>query len=504
MPKTTIPAFDVTPTALEVAADRLTEALGADAVLREPDQVREFHDPYEGPGATEFQPSFVVQPASVEEVQTVLRIATELSVPVWTSSVGRNYGYGGSAPVVNGSIVLNLRRMNKVLEIDEAGGYALIEPGVTFFDLYDAIKASGARLWISVPDLGWGSVTGNALEHGMGSTGYGDHASAVHGLEVVLPTGDLLRTGFGASSSTTGGVWNRHRRGFGPSLDSLFFQSNFGVVTKLGIWLMPEPETFLSGWIIVQEESDLAPVVDALRPLVLDGTIQGQPLIMSALGAEGDGLSVLPLPARYIVRYSFYDHDALVEGRSRIVRDRLAHLPQLFFEERRYRGDVHKEDVHPLDLLPAGIPNLQMLDDLKSAFGPGYAHIDFSAVIPFDGPTAVEHEQLVRRVLAEDGLTAAFAWILGSRTLTGIAMISFDVNDVEGAARARAAAVRLSHLAAERGWNEYRAHPSLIPEVVKNFDFGDHSLYRTYGLIKDALDPAGILSPGNHGIWPSR
>ncbi|XPP27107.1 MAG: FAD-binding oxidoreductase [Leucobacter sp.] len=508
---TTTPHYDLSPENLGRAIARLTVALGVDAVLAAPDQVAEFHDPYEGEGATEFQPSFVVQPASVEEVQSVLRIATELRIPVWTSSMGRNFGYGGSAPVVSGSIVLSLRRMNRVLEISEDGAYAVIEPGVRFFDLYEAIKASGAKLWMSVPDLGWGSVIGNALEHGFGSTVYGDHASAIHGMEVVLANGEVIRTGFGAASGSSDGLWHRHRRGFGPSLDSVFFQSNFGVVTKVGIWLMPQPETFISGWLAVPDEQALPVVVDALRPLVLDGTIQGLPLMMSALGTPGvqpggsdadASYSTLPLPARYLIRYSFYDRTPIAEARSAIVREALANVP-VHIDERRYAGDAGQDQIDDIDWLPAGIPNMKMIEDLKAVFGENYAHIDFSAVIPFDGASAAAHEQLIREVLAKVGLTGAFAWITNSRTLVGILMIGYDVRDRAQAETARQAARTLAARAAERGWYEYRAHPSLIPDVVKHFDFGDHSLYRTYGRIKDALDPAGILSPGNHGIWPS-
>lgn len=506
----TAATYDLSPQNLERAATRLVTALGPDAVLTEADQVLEFHDPYEGEGATEFQPSFVVQPSSVDEVQAVLAIAQELRIPVWTSSMGRNFGYGGSAPIVSGSIVLSLRRMNRVLEISEDGAYAVIEPGVRFFDLYEAIQSSGKKLWISVPDLGWGSVIGNALEHGFGSTVYGDHASAIHGMEVVLANGEVIRTGFGAASGSSDGLWHRHRRGFGPSLDSIFFQSNFGVVTKVGIWLMPQPETFVSGWLAVQHEADLPAVIDALQPLVLDGTIQGLPLMMSALGTPGvqpgsaadASLSTLPLPARYLIRYSFYDRTPIAEARSAIVREALAHLP-VHIDERRYAGDAGQEQIDDIDWLPAGIPNMKMIEDLKAVFGEHYAHIDFSAVIPFNGASAAAHEQLIREVLAEVGLTGAFAWITNSRTLVGILMIAYDVRDRAQAETARQAARTLAARAAERGWYEYRAHPTLIPEVVKHFDFGDHSLYRTYGKIKDALDPAGILSPGNHGIWPS-
>ena len=88
--------------------------------------------------------------------------------------------------------------MNRVLEIDGDAAYAVVEPGVRFFDLYEAVKASGHKLWISVPDLGWGSVIGNTTEYGVGYTPYGEHAATACGMEVVLPNGELLRTGMGA------------------------------------------------------------------------------------------------------------------------------------------------------------------------------------------------------------------------------------------------------------------------------------------------------------------
>ncbi|MEA2177465.1 MAG: 4-cresol dehydrogenase (hydroxylating) flavoprotein subunit, partial [Solirubrobacteraceae bacterium] len=132
------------------------EALGADAVLTSPGELAEFGDPYAPAGSDEQEAAAVVQPASVEEVQAVVHIAREHGVSLWTTSQGRNNGYGGSAPRVRGSVVVNLRRMNRVLEVDEEHAYAVVEPGVSFFDLYEAVR--GRKLWISTPDLGWGSV----------------------------------------------------------------------------------------------------------------------------------------------------------------------------------------------------------------------------------------------------------------------------------------------------------------------------------------------------------
>ena len=136
----------------------------------------------------------------MEQVQKIVRIANHYSIPLYTISTGRNLAYGGSAPVHSGSVVLDLKRMNKILEVNEEQAYALVEPGVSYFDLYRYIRDRKLKLWIDCPDPGWGSVIGNALDHGAGRTPlpYRDHFGAHCGMEVVLANGEVVRTGMGA------------------------------------------------------------------------------------------------------------------------------------------------------------------------------------------------------------------------------------------------------------------------------------------------------------------
>src|SRR6476660_8450100 len=101
-----------------------------------------------------FTASAVLMPTTVEEIQAILAIANEQRVPLWTHGQGRNNGYGGPAPRVSGSVIVSLRNMNQVLEINEELGYAVVEPGVRWFDLYEAIQAGGHKLSVSIPDLG--------------------------------------------------------------------------------------------------------------------------------------------------------------------------------------------------------------------------------------------------------------------------------------------------------------------------------------------------------------
>jgi len=160
----------VSESAVAGAVEAFVEALGAEAVLTSEDDLREYRDPYDFKGSDEYTASAVVMPRSVEDVQAVVRIANEFGVPLWTFGQGRNNAYGGAAPRVKRSILVSLREMNRVLEVNEELAYALVEPGVRFFDLHDHLLAGGYKLWPSIPDIGWGSVVGNTLEYGRGYT----------------------------------------------------------------------------------------------------------------------------------------------------------------------------------------------------------------------------------------------------------------------------------------------------------------------------------------------
>lgn len=134
------------------------------------------HDMFHVLDKDHFIASAVVSPRGVQDVQAVVRLCNEFEVPLWPFSVGRNVGYGGAAPRVPGSVGLDLgKNMNKILKVDVEGAYALVEPGVTFFDLHNYLVENNLRdkLWVDVPDLGGGSILGNTVERGVGYTPYG-------------------------------------------------------------------------------------------------------------------------------------------------------------------------------------------------------------------------------------------------------------------------------------------------------------------------------------------
>ena len=238
---------------LDSALTAFAEAIGAKKVASDTESLEDFQDPFQVPGEATNLPSAVVSPTSVEDVQAIVRIANQFRIPLWPISRGKNNGYGGAAPQVRGSVMLSFRNMNKVLEINEELGYAIVEPGVSWFDLHDAIEAGGHDLVASIVDIGWGGVVSNTLEHGLTYMPYSLDQASHCGFEVVLPDGDLMRTGSGAMDDNP--TWPLYKRGLGPTSTELFMQSNFGIVTKMGYWLMPKPEVYMPLWLRLWDDS---------------------------------------------------------------------------------------------------------------------------------------------------------------------------------------------------------------------------------------------------------
>jgi FAD/FMN-containing dehydrogenase len=225
--------------------------------------------------------SAAVAPVRVEEVQEVVRIANRYRIPLYPISTGRNLGYGGSAPNYSGSVVVDLKRMNRVLDVNERNASALVEPGVSYFDLYQYIQERKLKVWLDVPDPGWGSPIGNSLDRGGGYTmsAFRMHFDAHCGMEVVLPNGEVMRTGMGALPGAKS--WQEFKWSFGPWVDGLFSQSNFGIVTKMGFWLMPEPEAYMACDVSVPRHRDLIPLIDTLNYLENSTITNGMPDLTS-------------------------------------------------------------------------------------------------------------------------------------------------------------------------------------------------------------------------------
>ncbi len=219
------------------------------------------------------KPQAVLKPENREEIIKIVQIANKFRLKLYPISRGKNWGYGSACAVQEGQIIVDLSRMNRIIEVNEQLAYAVIEPGVTQIQLYQYLKEKKLSLWLDCTGSGpEASIVGNTLERGFGHTPYGDHYMHSCGMEIILGDGRELQTGFGhyRNSKST----HVFKYGIGPSMEGLFTQSNYGIVTKLGIWLMPEPECCNMFYCAIPKEEDLSSVIETLRPLKLNGQIK--------------------------------------------------------------------------------------------------------------------------------------------------------------------------------------------------------------------------------------
>ncbi len=179
-------------------------------------------------------PWAVARPASTEEVAQILLLANRERFPVVPRGAGTGMS-GGSIPV-RGGVVLSLERMNRILEIDEADLVAVAEPGVVTGDLQRAVEERGLFYPPDPASHRFCTLGGNVAEcaGGLRAVKYGVTKDYVLGLDVVLPTGEIIRTGARTLKSVAG-----------YDLTKLLVGSEgtLGIATKIIVKLLPLPET---------------------------------------------------------------------------------------------------------------------------------------------------------------------------------------------------------------------------------------------------------------------
>src|SRR5256885_7441550 len=209
-------------------ADVLDRFAAVTETIREPEQLRT----YECDGLTgrRVVPSLVALPGTVEEVQAVVRLCNELSIPFVARGAGTGLS-GGALPVAEGIVIL-LARLTRILEVDVERGYVVVEPGVANLDVTRAVAAEGFYYAPDPSSQQVCTIGGNVAENSGGAhcLKYGFTSNHVLAAEVVLPDGELVELS----------VWDE-----GPDLLGLFVGSEgtLGIATKLTLRVLRAPAT---------------------------------------------------------------------------------------------------------------------------------------------------------------------------------------------------------------------------------------------------------------------
>jgi len=460
----------------------------------------------------------VLFPASTTDVQAIVRAANRNKVPLWPISTGQNIGLGSRAPVAPGQVVVDLgRRMNRIIEVNDELGYAVVEPGVSFQALQDELVRRGDRLMVSAtsgPPLG--GVLGNALDKGGGYGPYFDHFGMLCGMEIVLGSGDTIRTGDGSLASDELLNWHVSKYSFGPVLDGLFAQSNYGIVTRAGVWLMPRPPAAQSFHFVFPDDDDFGAIIDLCRPLKMsnfvptlfrvcnDNYVIGSEETNPEYASGGGKRAVSPEARRalqkkyglgaWIVSGAFYGPSA------QAIAPQIERVKAHFGASGKARYIAHDEAEKIVPLKTAidamtGRPTSGELGLLK--WRPGGGNSWFLPGTPMLGAKAAELDRLARAIYAEHGMDFMVMHVASARFARGLHVMVWNRADADENARADACYKKLVLEFARRGISVGRA-PTDYQELHAGMLMPEFR--QACAAIKKALDPNGIIAPGKYGI----
>jgi 4-cresol dehydrogenase (hydroxylating) len=484
-------------------------------------------------------------------VPSIVLIAGRYKVPLYPISRGRNWGYGDACPVTEGQALLDLSDLQGI-EVNDRLAYAVIEPGVTQKQLFDRLERSHPRLWMDATGSGLhASVLGNSVERGFGHTPFGDHFAHTCGMEVVLADGTVLQTGMGHYGGSR--LAHTYKWGIGPSLDGLFSQSNLGVVTRVGLWLMPRPQRFEVFVASVGNEQDFESFIERLRPLRQSGVLQSTVHISNDLrtlsSARPYPLDLtggrVPIPAEVRAKllkhahYGAWSAVGALYGTPGEVRARRQALEQAL----RGLGRVRYITSARLRLLKgaarllkrAHLPGAKALADLAATAQPVYdllrgkpsdfflqgprwrartpsptspdpldSNCGFYTVAPLAAMTGEDGRRLLDilyRVIERHRFDPMISiTLLNGRAMACVTTLYYDRSDEEESKRARLCYDDLLDALMKTRFIPYR----MGIESMDRLDPDDDTFWQLVGRLKEALDPGHVLAPGRYNPAEAR
>jgi 4-cresol dehydrogenase (hydroxylating) len=386
---------------------------------------------------------------------------------------------------------------------------------------------------------------GNTVERGFGHTPYGDHFGNVSGLEVVLANGECIHTGFARYPNAQAA--EVYHWGVGPYFDGIFSQSNLGIVTQMTVWLMPEPD-YTQAFFCTIDKDELAPLVDALRPLRLNGTIKSAMHIGNADKAVSsitqypwkETNNTTPLPRDWLAEKSkqsnfggwnatgaLYGTRAEVANARKKLKKAVAHLKSnklRFLDETTIKlGRLLKTPYKwftgvdldqalalavPVFNLKRGIPSNNFLTSTywrKKQAAPAADQADphrdrcgllwLAPIAPMTGEHAKTIETLVEETMLRYGFEPTISMtLLTERCIDSVISISYDRDIEEEEQRALQCHDDLLKQLIDKGYYPYRLSTHAMGQLPRP----EAGYCNMFDKIKQAIDPGHILAPGRY------
>ncbi len=451
--------------------EALVEIVGKDYVSNQKEE-RYFYG--RDPGLMKpHEPDYVVMPRTTEEIQEIVRLANKEKTPVVPKGAGLSLT--GLVIPQKGGIVLDMKRMERILELNEKARYVIVEGGTTHGVLKSYLQKHYPSLRHSMPDSPpIATVVANAVIHGQGrlTQQRGFNSDMVSGLEVVLPTGEICRIG----SCSVSPYWFSKGPPL-PDLTGLFLGwfGTTGIITKLGLKLYP-CKKIRDVMLFLTDRAELVPDI----MLKLGHTEMMEDIVVSTQ----------PIPLRFkgnffILVFMTGDSDEEIEFKRKMAWDTLWE----YFDSRDGGFVSITPDMKtPMMAMPS--KDTTRFADVRKGGG-----------FEYSGPIApVEKYPDFVKKLEELASNYNLSYASAARVIDGghCMMFSFSYTfnraDPDEMDRAKKALDEAAEFSLDQGGVIWKPN---IDEQKMMMARMDPNTLRLMGKIKELLDPNGIMNPGN-------
>ncbi len=419
------------------------------------------------------EPDYVVVPKTVEEIQNVVRLANREKIPI--VPMGAGMALTGLVIPLKGGIVIDMKRMNQILEVNEKARIAIVEGGTSQGLLRAYLDKNYPRLRHSIPDSpATATIAANVMIHGQGrlSQQYGFNSDMVAGLEVVLASGEICKIG----SSAVSPDWFSKGAPM-PDLSGLFLGwfGATGIVTKVALKLYPKKK-MRDVEIFISDREDLIPdMIFELThtEMVEDINIFTQPLPM--IFKDNHHMTI----------FFTGDTETELEFKRKMIWDALDPF-------------IKSKDGGFMGVGPAMKPTLL---DMPQRSVSRFADVKKGGGFEYSGPIILieKYPECAQKIqeLAEkyDLGYSGMARIIGRShcMMYGFAF-TFNRADPDMMERTRKALHEVSVFALEAGGVFWKP---TVDEQKMALDKMDPNTLALMDMIKKNIDPNGIMNPGN-------
>lgn len=466
----------------------------------------------------------VYHPGSKEDIQHLVRLANQFRVALYPISTGRNWGLGSAIPTRKNSVIVDLSRMNKIVDFNKDTGIITLQPGVTQGSLRAFLDSQNAPFMSSITGAGpHTSIVGNILDKGVGILGSAIHT--IRSIECVLPDGSLYYDGVNT-------LCERQpdppiRIGPGPLLDGLFIQCDFAIITAITLTLFHQPRYVSTFYISAPDDEALAKTVDIYHQY---NTLNGQGSLLSGRWSKAL-MNLKKAPG-----YSYSCVIASMDSSIHRVRKKI--LKKLIREAGLKSHSISGKNIERLQkwfgypLIKTHLSQLAPLVELLGIslnYSKGYSDEHnlkeqyqlLQLAIPDDKPLELARDGVgfiwfivlfaatkdnllrFRQIVSVSGQlhqvedTRFHVLPYKSDLLVGLARAVYDLSDAPARDKAHAFYRELLQEGLKNGFVPHRAP---IPVIHSLVDL-DNPYWSVIKKIKHALDPNHIIAPDKY--WPS-